>query len=209
MFYLRFQAHLVSLPSYEDYFKFLMQTNPKVDKDLIKSLCDFAYSFYTKEMEALNLLDFPVENIDKLIRIINKCTVVNSSNEKSFNYFDLTKLINKLYPYKFIIKEEDSKLYFDLLKKFNLSVPNNEQVNALDYKLISVEAKSNESNKTVKFNIGDNEKKQFQMDVISGNRQNEYPHFIMNDYHSSQLVDMILSHSSGHDFCLVRIQLVS
>ena len=100
-------------------------------------------------MQSLNLIDFPVENLEKIIKILNSTSNVNKSDY--LDYFDRSKLINKLYPYQLIIKKDDLKLYNDLLKKFNLSVGSREQ-NELDYKLISVETKA-PNEKELKFNI--------------------------------------------------------
>lgn len=51
-------------------------------------------------------------------------------------------------------------------------------------------------------------KQNFTIEVQKGTRtlnknKEDSDSFIMNDYHSSKLVDMMLNHSSGHDFALV------
>jgi len=195
----RFQAHIVTLPEYEDFFKHLTTAYKRVSPDTIKNLCDFSYSFYTKEMEALNLPDFPVENVDKIVRIMNNCS-------SDFEQLNPSKLINRLYPHKFILKEEESNknIYFNLMNKFGLPKLNDPTINQLDYQLVSIFAKG-PNLKSLQFKSVDTNSL-FTIDVISGNNKNSYCNFIMNAYHSSLLVDMALSHSSAYDFCLIGPQ---
>jgi MoxR-like ATPase len=211
----RFQAHLVSYPSYDDYNKYLNSLYKNVEPNLVKNLCDFGYSFYTNEMISLNLPDFPIENIDKIVKIIDKCC----KDEK--NHLKLNKLINKIYPHEFILKDETTnrKFYFELMKKFDLI--NKDQFNKsistskdskrtfendIDYEFISIE--NNDSN-TKKLKFKSNNKLisiNLNRGTNSKEREDSKSSFIMNDYHSSQLVDMMLNHSSGYDFCLIGAQ---
>jgi MoxR-like ATPase len=216
----RFQAHLVPMPDYTDFLNYVKSTNQRVDEQLLKNLCDFGYSFYQPEIAALNLLDFPVENIDKLARIMNKCVPVAGNSSAPYNpsFLNTGKLINKLYPYRLILKDEEAnkKFYSDLLTKFDLPKPDfvakSEKENEIDYKLVSVEnSLTSEAEKTVKFYSGKG--KELSMNLTRGNKREassmneakklQKDEFIINDYHSSQLVDMMLSHGGGHDFCLV------
>jgi von Willebrand factor A domain-containing protein 8 len=206
----RFQAHLVNLPAYDDFKKYLTSVNVRVDQELIKNLCDFGYSFYANEMASLNLADFPVENLDKIIRIMNSCYSNEKKNSNyNENYLNTNKLIAKLYPHNLLLKDEETnkKMYFDLMQKFNLksSRPNHGS-NEIDFKLIGV--KNNSEYKQLLFQSSSNNNKAIlSIDLVGGassKHQNEKDDaFIMNDYHSSQLVDMMLNHSSGHDFCLI------
>lgn len=219
----RFQAHLASLPSYEDYNKYLTSSFTRVNHHLIDNLCGFAYSFYANESNSLGLPDFPLENLDKVVKIMNSCHLVDKNNQKneSVNYnetfLSTSKLLDKIYPFSLILKEEETneKHYFELMKKFNLPVKAKEkaatQKNEVDYELVSVDKIENETNKkTINFkSLNYSKSKILSADVISGNRKNkpsEPNNFIMNDYHSSQLVDMILNHSAESDFCLIGAQ---
>jgi hypothetical protein len=199
----RFQAHLVSLPAYDDYVKYLTTAYKNVDPEIIKNLCNFGFSFYTNEMASLNLPDFPVENIDKLVRILDKC---------QNNQLSLANLINKIYPHTFILKDEPTnrKFYFELLHKFNLSSGDSSSTgssNKIEFKMVSFEQQSDSQIKTLKFKSSD--KKIMSIDMVCASKNqgnNEESAFVMNDYHASQLVDMMLNHSSGHDFCLIGAQ---
>ena len=128
----------------------------------------------------------------------------NCSSES--DQLNASKLINKLYPHTFILKEEDSnkKLYFDLMTKFGLPKLNDEQTNQLDYQLVSVKDKD-KNLKTLTFNTI-NSNHTLNVDLTSGNHKNSSSNFIMNAYHSSLIVDMALSHSGVHDFCLIGPQ---
>ncbi len=116
-----------------------------------------------------------------------------------------TKLIHKIYPYSIILKDEDKKFYFEMLSKFGLPIENSSQLNnknEIDYEFLSVESKDS-NNKTLKFKSSS---QIFSIDLTSGRKKNFYENFIMNEYHSGQLVDMMLSHSSQSDFCLIGPQ---
>ena len=92
-----------------------------------------------------------------------------------------------------------------MLSKFGLPIENSSQLNnknEIDYEFLSVEAKDS-NNKTLKFKSSS---QIFSIDLISGQKKNFYENFIMNEYHSGQLVDMMLSHSSQSDFCLIGPQ---
>ena len=213
----RFQAHLVNLPSYADFFKCLTSSNKRVSEEIIKNLCDFAYSFYADEMGSLNLVDFPVENLDKVVRIMNACKLKTNKNAEDLDgyndsYLNTSKLLFKLYPHNLLLKDEETnrKMYFDLMQKFNLKSFNlNQTTNEVDYKLVSLKDNNNNHNqKTLSFKAAHSHNKPtFSIGLVKGVsqiKQNDKDDgFIMNDYHSSQLVDMMLNHSSGHDFCLI------
>ena len=200
----RFQAHLVNLPSYDDFFKYLTSSNKRINQELIKNLCDFGYSFYANEMASLNLVDFPVENLDKIVHIMNSCQL-NENPNLNYNekYLSTSKLLTKLYPHNLLLKDEETnkKMYFDLMQKFNLKTSKLNQVsNEIDYKLIEV--KDNDQTKKLLFRSSFyNNKTTLSIDLIKGTNpkvQNEKnDEFIMNDYHSSQLV-----HSFLFIFCL-------
>lgn len=190
----------MSFPAYEDFIKYLTSANLRVNPDLIKNLCDFGYSFYASEMASLNFPDFPLENLDKVVKIMNNC---HQKYDPTTHYNSTTlntgKLINKLYPYNLLFKDDETnkKFYFELMNKFNLPI---QSTDSIDYKLVSVEPIGDK--KLISFTSNNNQVNS--IEVIKGvNPSVNIDQFVMNDYHSSQLVDMMLNHSSGHDFALV------
>jgi hypothetical protein len=216
----RFQSHLISLPDYQDFVKYLTLTNKRVDQDLIKNLCNFGYSFYANENSSLSLPDFPVENMDKLLRIMNKTYMADDhtaiSSVYSQNHLDINILLNKLYPFSLILKDEETNQKFcrDLMEKFNLPPPKLAIQNQLDYEFFKIETnKENNEMKTLQFKSlasSDTSNNLLKIDLIRGtvrnNLETDDNSFIMNKYHSSQLVDLMLSHSAEHDFCLIGPQ---
>lgn len=228
----RFQAHLVNMPSYDDFTKYLIHENQNVNPDIINNFCGFGYSFYASNeinsaissLSTLNLPDFPIENLDKIIKITNNCHVSDNNNSIKTSDLNAVNLLNRLYPYSVILKDEPDnlKFYFQLMEKFNLDCSkikksqlekkSGQYLNEIYYELISVEKKKDDQNKKlIKFKSKDlaNDRDKFiSFEVVKGNKnrisENESnDSFIMNDYHSSQLVDMMLTHSSGSDFCLI------
>jgi len=133
----RFQAHLVSLPDYADYLKYLSSAYQRVDEELLQSLCNLGYSFYSEEIQALNLPDFPVENLDKIARVMNNCQTGSLSYDRTL--LNTGNLLNKLYPFELILRDEEAnrKFYFELLGKFNIAEPS--ETNSSNYELGTVE----------------------------------------------------------------------
>jgi von Willebrand factor A domain-containing protein 8 len=219
------------MPAYDDLYAYLTSSFGRVDKSLVKSMCDFAYSFYSNEIGSLNLPDFPVENLDKLVRIMNKCHLPSTQQQHKnlegvaaydARFFRLSQLIDKIYPYKLILKDEaaNKKLYFELMQKFNITPPAIQSTtsNQIDYKLLDVESRSiaeNEQQSTnqkrlkfISYSYSNDEP--LMIELIGGEQRdgvnnfvNKLDAFVMNDYHSSKLVDMMLTHAGECDFCLI------
>ena len=129
----------------------------------------------------------------------------------SESFLDTSKLINKLYPFSLILKDEETSQKFcdELLSKFHLPTPNISASNQIDYQFVSIGQSASASDlKALKFKSFHRSDKLLSVDLVKGtsaSAKND-PHFIMNDYHSSQLVDLMLSHASGHDFCIIGPQ---
>lgn len=213
----RFQSHLISLPDYQDFNKYLASSNPRVDEQLLKNLSDFGYSFYTNESNTMSLPDFPVENLDKLAKIMNSVYRLDNNTMRTWHpysdtFLDTSKLINKLYPFSLLLKDEETNHRFceELLTKFNLPTPKISLAgNEIDYQFVSVgESKESSDLKHLKFKSFHQSEKLLAVDLVKGTSgvAKKDPDFIMNDYHSGQLVDLMLSHASGHDFCIIGPQ---
>lgn len=185
----RFQAHLVSYPNYEDFYIYLKSKYGNVDSDLIKKIFDFSYSLYSTEMNSIGLVDFPIENLDKIFKIVN-----------NFNKLPIKEisLVEKIYPYQLLYQNDDSKqkVIANMLSKFGLETS---KECSIEKELVSVNDKP--ESMTISFK---SKSELFSLDVNKGNtvvKENEG--FVMNNYHSGLLVDMFLNHSSGHDFVLI------
>lgn len=212
----RFQSHLVSLPDYQDFTKYLTSANERINEALINNLSNFGYSFYTNESNSLSLPDFPVENVDYLTRIMNKVYRLDSNQNRiaesyNENFLDTSKLINKLYPFSLILKNEETnqKFFNELMSRFNLPVPKISSNNEANYELVEIKSSSrSEHLKELCFKSLNNPGQLMSIDLIKGNTgvTRTDPNFVMNRYHSSQLVDIMLSHASEHDFCLIGPQ---
>ena len=167
----------------------------------------------------LSLPDFPVENLDKLLRIMNKTYPLDSKHvaqlDKPYSkdYLGTSHLIGKLYPFSVLLKDEETNQKFckELLNKFDLPAPPPPTAsNRIDYELMSIED-STEGMKQLKFkSLIDSQDTFLAIDLIkgvSGRQKTDMANkFVMNKCHSSQIVDLMLSHSSEHDFCLIGPQ---
>ncbi|RNA15401.1 von Willebrand factor A domain-containing 8 [Brachionus plicatilis] len=190
----RFQAHLVPYPNYEDFLSYVRSKYENVDPGLIKKFFDFSYSLYAPEMTNIGLVDFPVENLDKIIKIVN-----NIKNQIS--PIKEISLVEKIYPFQLLYQNDDSKekVVWNMLGKFGIEAKSDQCSQSTENELVSVVDKLD--SKVVTFKSGSD---LFTVEVGKGNScVNENKSFIMNRYHSSLLVDMFLNHSSGHDFVLI------
>ncbi|CAF0766137.1 unnamed protein product [Brachionus calyciflorus] len=187
----RFQAHLVSHPNYQDFLQYLKIEFKNTNSEIIEKLCNFSYSFYTSEVSQMGLIDFPIENLERVFKIIDS---VKGTSKSPINEI---KLIEKIYPYGLLYKNDEAKekLASSMIEKFNLLNKNNSE-----FELLSVEDLANV--KKVNFKNGSDE---YYVEVLKGeckNEANNNESFIMNKYHSNALVDMFLNHTSG-DFVLI------
>ncbi len=133
-------------------------------------------------------------------------------------FLNTTKLINKIYPFSLILKDEENNEKFcrDLMAKFGLPTFGNvisNSSNEINYELINVKDSPRSSSlKELSFkSLNANIKTQPQLlsiDLIKGNAGalEADSEFVLNKYHSSQLVDIMLNHASEHDFCLIGPQ---
>lgn len=164
----------------------------------------------------MSLPDFPVENLDKLATIMNSVYRLDNNAMKTWHpysdtFLDTSKLINKLYPFSLILKDEETNHKFceELLTKFDLPTPKISANNEIDYQFVSINrSKESSELKELSFKSYHQSEKLLSVDLVkgtSGLTKNDQD-FIMNDYHSSQLVDLMLSHASGHDFCIIGPQ---
>ena len=141
---------------------------------------------------------------------MNKTSIVDSNNDYSEAFLDTSKLIEKIYPFSLILKNEETNEKFcnELMEKFNLPKANISAKNDLIYEFVQVENKS-ESKKDLHFKSMHNSENTYSIDMIRGHANNiKHPdsNFIMNKYHSSQIVDLMLSHAAEYDFCLIGPQ---
>ena len=171
-----------------------------MDRALLKPICDLAFAFHTEEGSSLGLPDFPVENIEKVARILNAC----GEGHRSLNP---TKLMFKIFPHSLVLKEEEAnaKFYADLLQKFKMPPLT---LGEEKYELDEVIDAQERGMKVVKFKANG---KNVEIKVQGGEKawsesEAKAEGFVMNAQHSSALVDMMLNHSSGHDFALVGAQ---
>lgn len=200
----RFQARLINYPAYEDYLKYLTSISLN-NKNFIENLTNFAYSFYEDEINKLNLPDFPIENIDKLVAIANNCHLTNEDSlTTSIDYLNTSCLINKLYPHKILLKNEETnlKLYFGLLAKFNLV---SSKSDTTQYRLLSIQDHDAGRIRVnfESFSENFNKKMHILLPKVGHNLNIKNAGFIENNYHSHQLVELMLSHSANYDFCLI------
>lgn len=125
-----------------------------------------------------------------------------------------TELLNKLYPFSLILKDEETnhKFFRELMTKFEL--PTEAVIsssNKVNYEFVDIKPAANTRNaKEMTFkSVRNNEENQLlSIDLIKGNAglTKADSEFVMNKYHSGQLVDIMLSHASEHDFCLIGPQ---
>ncbi|KAJ8030585.1 von Willebrand factor A domain-containing protein 8 [Holothuria leucospilota] len=185
----RFQARDIQGLPYKDQMDLLSAIGPNVPSEKISQLLSFATAIRTKELAELQLPDFPIENLEKVVQILNAAP---SS--------DLNKLVKQLYPYELFMSKEGRTSIIDMLQKFELH-----EVQPVEeaQRMLEVRSESQQVSATAEVQSGNHI---HLVKVPQGSRtsppDNFSGHFIPTSSHEAMLTDMLLSHSVG-DFCLV------
>ncbi|PIK51485.1 putative von Willebrand factor A domain-containing protein 8 [Apostichopus japonicus] len=185
----RFQARDIQGLPYKDQLDLLCSLGPNVPSEKISQILSFATAIRTKELAELQLPDFPIENLERIVQILN--TAPSS---------DLNKLVKQLYPYQLFMPKEGKTTIVDMLEKFEL---HQEQPVEHAQRMLEINSEAQQPVAMAQVQSGS---QVHMVKVPQGSRtsppDNFSGHFIPTTSHEAMLTDMLLSHSVG-DFCLV------
>ena len=185
----RFQARDVKHLSYGQQLELLMNQGPNIDKETLASLLSFSHTLVTEESAGLGLLDFPIENLPNLVKLLNSVPDLSPY-----------EAITKLYPYKLFLPHDGQKSVEDTLQTFNISPGRSSQQVTVD----SVTRTSGQDLVQVGVKVG---RRTHQLMMTGGTESGEVganTGYVSTPYHDTLLSHLILSHGAGAGgMCLV------
>jgi hypothetical protein len=215
----RFQASLVNMIAYDDHLKQLKNipatsksslSSSIVDEQIIENLLNFAHSFYQNDIRVLNLPDFPVENLDRLVTTLKHVKLVANDDADvkpsigNMNHLDIGHLIHSIYPYNLLFKKDESNLLnmiSSLGERYQIKIqPQAQDTNQPVYRLHAIDEQTRcltfstlkDPDVELKLKLPPTGQQQ-QHDSSNSNNIDDNRSFVLNEYHSSLLVDMCMS----------------
>ena len=161
----RFQARDVKHLSYGQQLDVLMKLAPNVDKETLASILSFSHTLVTEESSSLGLLDFPVENLPILVKLLGTVPDLN-----------VYEGITKLYPYKLFLPQDGQKSVEDTFQTFNIQPGKSAQMiqvdsvarSSVDKEHVNVNFKIGRRSRELMVSSGQNWKGDFSESIIFG-----------------------------------------
>uniref|UniRef100_A0A3Q2ZT42 von Willebrand factor A domain containing 8 n=1 Tax=Kryptolebias marmoratus TaxID=37003 RepID=A0A3Q2ZT42_KRYMA len=186
----RFQARDIYYLPFKDQLEILYAAAPNVSAERVSQLLSLAMTLCSQESSSLGLPDFPVDNLVSALHILNIFPMLSSQ-----------QLIQRLYPYKSILRKDGHTAVegvlsrFELLDRLHHSSPS---------AVVSVtRTKDFEGHADVTVRVAD---KDVTFQVPAGSKGLRSPHssptFINTPSHSQLLAAMMQSHMVK-DMCLI------
>jgi len=180
----RFQARDVHYLSFSDQLQALYAQAPSVESTKIAEILSCATTLVTQDSSNLGLPDFPLDNLQSALDILEKVPTYPTS-----------QLLEMLYPYHLLLNKEGTSAVQDVYNKFNIPKHQNfSQITLKDIKKNDMQAEV-----TV---VADTVSHKFNVPCSSHNTETNQVEFISTDFHDKLLIDLLLTHSTK-DFCII------
>uniref|UniRef100_F6QXZ7 von Willebrand factor A domain-containing protein 8 n=1 Tax=Ciona intestinalis TaxID=7719 RepID=F6QXZ7_CIOIN len=183
----RFQARDVYHLGFSDQLEELYKTAPSVNETLLAETLSCASALVTQDSANLGLPHFPLDNLIKAAKIMEKLPK-----------YPIQNLLSRLYPYKLVLNKDGTQAVEDIYKKFDISL--NSSVDSLVLK--DIHHKNNQAAVTLASNQQTHSFKVSCGDHIHGPRSSVKDEFVATPYHQRLLADLMLSHTAM-DVCIV------
>ncbi|KAL5014683.1 hypothetical protein ScPMuIL_008953, partial [Solemya velum] len=182
----RFQARDVHTVPFKEQLDALRDGTSQLPTERLSQILSFATTMLTDESTALGLPDFPMSNLESIVKILNTIPTLSSAH-----------LLERLYPFRVMLGKEGTTAVEDMLVKFELSGTNEEASS-----ISSMEMSGHDmANVTMR-----HKSQEFQYQVPSGSLKpilgGEEQAFVATRYHDSFLSDIMQSHMTK-DFCII------
>eukprot|EP00079_Xenopus_tropicalis_P021730 XP_012813198.1 PREDICTED: von Willebrand factor A domain-containing protein 8 [Xenopus tropicalis] len=187
----RFQARDIYYLPFKDQLQILYSAGSNVPPERISQLLSFATTLCSQESSTLGLPDFPVDNLESAIRILDSFPMMSSQ-----------RVIERLYPYTVILGKEGKSSVEGALKRFELK---GSERSSLPMRIEKVNLVHNTSSSiaAVNIHVGD---RTVCIKVPAGNMpldlHTELTKFIKTNSHELLLAEMMQSHMVK-DMCLI------
>ncbi|ELU02006.1 hypothetical protein CAPTEDRAFT_192878, partial [Capitella teleta] len=154
------------------------------DPERLSKVLSFGSTLNSDESSSLGLQDFPLDNLSKVISIMN--AVPSQSAQK---------LVQRLYPFTVMLNKEGQTSVKDALGSFDL----------LESKMAPTTiSEVHRSGETATVEFVSSKRRKDQIQVRAGTLANiaSNKNFVSTAYHDGLLADIMMSHME-HDFCIV------
>ncbi|KAG8452289.1 hypothetical protein GDO86_004191 [Hymenochirus boettgeri] len=187
----RFQARDIFYLPFKDQLQTLYRAGPNMAAERISQLLSFATTLCSQESTTLGLPDFPVDNLEAVITILDVFPLMSSQC-----------LIQRIYPYNILLSKEGKTAVEDALKRFELM---DFRRSPIDMKIGKVDLVHNATRPLANVDIQTN-KKTYSIKVPAGNKPLNVPlessHFIKTHSYELLLAELMQSHMVK-DLCLI------
>ncbi|KAM6934858.1 von Willebrand factor A domain-containing protein 8 [Xenentodon cancila] len=189
----RFQARDIYYLPFKDQLELLYAAGPGVPAERVSQLLSFATTMCSQESSNLGLPDFPVDNLLPALQVLNTFPMLSSQ-----------QLLQRLYPYKDILRKDGHNAVEGVLSRFEL-LDGCRQAAPLAI-LSASKTKDLEGSADVTVRVAD---KDITFQVPAGTKElrppNGSPTFIYTPSHSQLLAEMMQSHVVK-DLCLIGVK---
>ncbi|KAL3861823.1 hypothetical protein ACJMK2_007838 [Sinanodonta woodiana] len=182
----RFQARDLNPLPFKEHLELLQEGAKNVTPERLSQLLSFASTMVTKESTSLGLPDFPISNLQFLVKIMDQLPDVNAN-----------ALLQRLYPYDVMLRKEGQTAVKDMFSKFELPTEKSQS-----FSLGSVERLSDGVAQVILAQGQKNYQVQVQTGSISSTAGLKNSTFVQTGYHSQFLAEMMQSHLVK-DFCII------
>ncbi|KAF6208189.1 hypothetical protein GE061_016641 [Apolygus lucorum] len=177
----RFQARDIPPPTYQDLSSALQSAFPTAPRDKVQNLLSCAYALISPEASTLGLPDFPLENIPRVIKLM-----------ELYPWLNVQDALGRLYPKDYMLNSEGVKSLDSILDTFRITPK------TIGTKLSSIQCSA--SSATVKMGSkGLEASVQVPCGVLPST---DLDNFVKTPYQEDFLAELIQSHSVG-DICVV------
>ncbi|XP_075708404.1 von Willebrand factor A domain-containing protein 8 isoform X2 [Rhinoderma darwinii] len=186
----RFQARDIYYLPFKDQLQLLYSVGPNVPAERISQLLSFATTLCSLESATLGLPDFPADNLAAAVGILNV-----------FPTMPTQQVIQRLYPYTFVLGKEGRTAVEDTLKRFELL----DSRSPVFLKIVNLESEQKPDSPLASVRIQTSDK-DITIQVAAGTRpmqlHSRSSQFIRTNTHDQLLAEMLQSHMVK-DMCLI------
>uniref|UniRef100_A0A8C5PQG7 von Willebrand factor A domain-containing protein 8 n=1 Tax=Leptobrachium leishanense TaxID=445787 RepID=A0A8C5PQG7_9ANUR len=187
----RFQARDIYHVPFKDQLQMLYSAGPNLPAERISQLLLFATTLCSQESSSLGLPDFPTDNLQAAVGILDAFPMMSSQH-----------VVQRLYPYNVLLRKEGKTAVEDTLKRFELA---DSGASSIPLRIVNVEAAQDTGNSLAQVNIHAGDKNVFiqvPRGVMPLKKDTRQQNFVRTQNQEMLLAEMMQSHMVK-DMCLI------
>ncbi|XP_076068942.1 von Willebrand factor A domain-containing protein c12.2 isoform X2 [Oratosquilla oratoria] len=186
----RFQAREISHLPFKEHLEQLMYTHKGVPSDVVSKILSLAHTLLSQESKALGLPDFPIDNLEAVMRLL-----------ENFPSLRPERALQRLYPFKSFLPAEGQRSVADVFSTFDIAIPQSSVVVPGTNEVRGVRPAVDATGEAeVILTV---EKEETLTKVVAGNSWGvSPPPYVLTPYHQELLSELLQSHTVG-DPCVI------